>query len=501
MTVSIPIDPNFVGIVETDYSGIVLGVNPIFEKLSGFSFEELVGRKLGLLDASQGSQDIVSILKGHFEAGKSGWHGRLICNSKNNKNFQVEVTATPLRKQDEITSRIIWVVRDLKSFKEIENQLLQAQKMEAIGTLAGGIAHDFNNVLNIVSGFTSLALRNIKDEYSRRCLFNVLEASDRASDLVKQILSFTQRETHLFMPVSLRPLIKGILKLLRGVLSRDIEIEFLMQNGSFQILGNPTFIHQIFLNLSTNAAHAMSSGGLLKVEVDRVTLSAQQTEWDRLTQGNYIRIKVSDTGQGMAPEIAARVFEPFFTTKTGEEGTGLGLSVVSEIVKKHSGQIQVHSSLGNGTEFVLLLPELSSDAVESEQPAAYNIPEMATVLIVDDEKILVEVLSEGLMAYGFAVVAFTDSMEALNRFKSEPSTFDLILTDLMMPKLSGIELAVQAMEIRPEIPVILCTGFLEKEEETLALNLGIKKVIRKPVLIQTLVKEVSLLIWDKKIPK
>jgi len=493
MVYPVPVNQTYEGIVQTDYNGIVLGVNTVFELLCGYKKEELIGQKLAIFDApDKNDRSLISQMVEHFSRDEAGWHGRLFCHARDKNEFQVEVTATPLLMEENGPYCILWVIRDLKSFKDIENQLLQAQKMEAIGTLAGGIAHDFNNVLNIVSGFTGLALRSIQNDYARRCLFNVLEASDRASDLVKQLLSFTQRESQLFMPVSMRPLIKGILKLIRSALPDSIQINFLMDEGNFQVFGNPSLLHQFFLNLATNAMRAMSpQGGTFLVEVDLIEVIKNGNLSDKIAEGRYVHIQISDTGVGMDPEIADRAFEPFFTTHNETGGTGLGLSVVAEIVKKHSGYIEMNSEIGKGTIFQVYFPEFSV-GIEEEEPDIAASSEGANILLVDDERILVEVISEGLRAYGFNVTPFSDSEEALKAFSEDPEYYDLILTDFMMPKASGLELGSRVLEIRPDIPVVLCTGYLEKEEEDIAMEMGIKKVLRKPILIKTLVKEIKV---------
>jgi len=494
MVQTIPIESESVGVILTNRSGLVLGCNSMIEKLTGFCPAELKGKPLSLFGGTAAGiepQKLLDILQE-----RDDWNGRLICNTKSGKSIQVQMFVTVIQGDSAEQDRLAWSMRDLRNLKDIENQLIQAQKMEAIGTLTGGIAHDFNNVLNIVSGFTSLALRNVTDTYSRRCLFNVLEASDRASDLVKQILSFTQREAQAYMPVSLRPLLKGILKLLRSALPENIQIGLSMEEGPFQVLGNPTQIHQVFLNLATNASHAMRQGGQMKVSVKRVHLSSNTEIWPDLLAGHFIHITFSDSGHGMDETVARRVFEPFFTTKGQEEGTGLGLSVVSEIIKNHSGQIQVESTVGEGTTFTIMLPELKVEESESREELSYHAPETATILLVDDEKILLEVISEGLTASGFKVQAFSDSQEAFAAFAEDPNAYSVILSDLMMPGFSGIEFATRVFQVRKDMSFVLCTGYLDPRDEKLALQLGIRRVVRKPVMIQQLVRELTEVIWD-----
>ncbi|PIE02611.1 MAG: hypothetical protein CSA81_06395 [Acidobacteria bacterium] len=493
-------DNRHLAIFETDIHGTIGRVNRIFEKITGYSASDMVGREPGFLSISETTDHILKDLDIDLRDG-SGWHGHLICTTKSNEIFQVETTVVPLFNAANELTGLTWILRYLNDLIDIESQLIQAQRMEAVGALACGISHDFSNVLSIVSGFTSLALRSTEDDYTRRCLFNIMEASDRATDLVKQVLSFTNEESRSYVPISLRLMLKGLLKMIRSILPEAIDIQVEMGRDYFPVFGNPAQLHQVFINLTSNAAYAMrGKNGTLKIELDLADANevpeavSKQKQYDQ-----FIKISIKDTGDGIEPEHLNRIFDPFFTTKERGKASGLGLSAVADILKKHSGSIYVESELGKGSVFTVILPYFRAELAKTDSPNRLPVQKQEKpirVLFLDDEEILVEVISEGLRSYGFSVLSFTDSLEALVAFKQSPDEVDIVLTDLVMPKLSGIEFARQVMKIRPEIPVVLCTGFIEKEDREVAFSHGVKSVLMKPVLIEAIVKELSFQYWQ-----
>ena len=368
--------------------------------------------------------------------------------------------------------------------EKLEAQLRQIQKMEAIGTLAGGIAHDFNNILASIMGYTELALNHAhQDTPLFSNLDNVFKASMRAKKLVEQILTFSRQEEGELIPGKLKHIIKEVLSFLKATLPAEIIIQKNIRSESIALI-NPTQIHQILMNLCTNAAHAMRiSGGMLRVELTELELDEIYVDQQiSLPAGNYIKLVINDTGQGMTPEIKSRIFEPFFTTKKQGEGTGMGLSMVHGIVSSHNGKISVYSEPGVGTTFNVFFPTLEDDMLPSKNESKPIPTGEERILIVEDETIIMEMLKQTLKLLGYKVLARCDAREALELFKNAPNNFDLVITDLNMPYLHGDKLALQLKTIRADIPVILCTGFSNKfNSDNLGQN-GIDAFIMKPVI-------------------
>ncbi|HQI80908.1 MAG TPA: PAS domain S-box protein [Deltaproteobacteria bacterium] len=367
--------------------------------------------------------------------------------------------------------------------KRLQEQLAQAQKMEAMGTLAGGIAHDFNNILMAIIGYSQLALDDLsRPERAARELGEVLKAGERAKDLVSQILTFSRKDETAYAPVAIRTVVKESLKMMRSMIPSTIEIRQNLEDSGL-IMSNPTKVHQIVMNLCTNAAHAMEeAGGVLEVGLKRVDLDDDRARDLDLRPGPYLRLSVSDTGHGIPPEIAKRIFEPYFTTKVTGRGTGLGLSVVHGIVKSHQGAVVCRSTPGTGSTFEVYLPEIDSAQTQEESPGEPDRQGgTEEILFVDDEPVLAELMEKMLGNLGYRVVTRTGSVEALELFRGDPSRFDLVITDMTMPVMTGDKLAVKLMEIRPDIPVILCSGFSESISEEDARRLGIRQFVMKPL--------------------
>ncbi len=398
------------------------------------------------------------------------------------------VTIAPIIDKNGKVTGVVHTAKDITNQKKIECQLRQAQKMEAVGTLAGGIAHDFNNILTPLLGYSELALTDIPPgaEQAQADILEVLKAGERARELVKQILTFSQQHEQERQPLHMQYIVKEALKLLRASLPTTIEIKTAIDAECGLVLSDPTQIHQVLMNLCTNAYHAMrDQGGVLGVTLKPVEIKEEDTgRFVGLGPGRYLRMEVSDTGCGMAPELIEKIFEPYFTTKKKGEGTGLGLSVVHGIVISHGGHISVYSEPGQGTTFIIYFPQYEDAGTldEIDRQVAEEPPQgTERLLVVDDEETIVDVENRILTGLGYQVTGVTSSQEALQLFARQPDAFDLVITDMTMPKMTGLGLARQLLALRPDLPIILCTGFSETVNEQSAKAIGIREFIMKPI--------------------
>ncbi len=412
-----------------------------------------------------------------------------------------EIIATPIKDAEGNTTAALELVvpiterkRAQEEKEKLQTQLQQAQKMEAIGTLAGGIAHDFNNILGVIIGCSELAQLDIPEgAKTHRYLNQVLDAGDRATDLVQQILTFSRQKDTERRPVEVGIIFKEALNLLRSSLPSTIKIHQNIEARSGLVLADPTQMHQVLINLCTNAAHAMrEKGGILEITVTKMDFDSEgAAQHPDLRSGPYIRLGVSDTGHGMDREMVARIFDPYFTTKAPGEGTGLGLAVVHGIVRSYAGAISIQSELGRGTTFQVFFPRVEFPEGPAETDKIHALPTgNERVLLVDDEEVLVRIVKEMLEFLGYEVVDRTSSIEALKSFRASPERFDLVITDMTMPNMTGEELAQELIGIRPDIPIILCTGFSERITENKARDLGIRGFIMKPLVIHKLAEKI-----------
>jgi len=381
----------------------------------------------------------------------------------------------------------IIIYEDITERKQLEAHLQQSQKMEAIGTLAGGIAHDFNNILAAILGYGELLAFDMpKGTPAWQNLQAVLKSSHRAKDLVRQILAFSRQNELNLMPVQISSIVKEALQMLRASLPATIEIKRHLEVMDAIVNANPTQIHQVLMNLCTNAAHAMrEKGGLLGVSLCRVQLNHQKNaNHPDLASGVYLELSVSDTGYGIPAKQLNRIFDPYFTTKEAGDGTGLGLAVVRGIVRAHGGAVTVESTPQKGSIFRVFLPEMFqviTDKLETPQPLLTG---KETILFVDDEQALVTMTKQMLELLGYKAVTRTSSIEAFELFQHDPHRFDLVITDMTMPNMTGKQLAQKILEIRPDIPVILCTGYSEQITEQSARQLGIREYVMKPLVMR-----------------
>lgn len=377
--------------------------------------------------------------------------------------------------------------------KRLEAQLQQAHKMEAIGTLAGTIAHEFNNILWIIIGNTELALyqvRNLREP--RQTLEEVLKACMRAENVAEQILTYCRQTKVEKRPLQLDLVVEEALKLLQASLPSTIKIRQKIQCSSCMVIADPTQIHQVLIDLCANAAHAMrEKGGMLEVSLIDADLDADAAaEYPDLTPGPYVTLSVSDTGHGIDLEIIDRIFDPYFTTKGLAEGTGMGLAVAREIVKSHRGTIGVQSEPGKGTTFHVFIPRTEIEVTPKNKGTSPLRTGNERILFLDDEKAIVTMVKQTLESLGYEVVATTSSIDALEVFKAQPDKFDLVVTDQTMPTMTGGELSKELMRIRPDIPIILCTGYSEMIDEDKAKSMGIREFVMKPLLMRDLAETI-----------
>ena len=375
-------------------------------------------------------------------------------------------------------------IQDITERRRLEFQLRQAQKMEAIGTLAGGIAHDFNNILASMIGFTEMAAKERRQDVQRKYHDRVLQACTRAKNLINQILSFSREQEQELKPLDMKLVLKEDLSLLRATLPATIEIKHHIIRGETHVLADPTLIHQIIINLCTNAAHAMrEKGGTMDIRLSAVEIHSPEPGFPPdLHVGSYVVLSVSDTGHGIDPVIRDKIFDPFFTTKSSREGTGLGLSVVYGIVKRCGGAIDVHSEVGQGATFTTYLPRIHAESRDEETSLEeFDCKGHERILFVDDEESLVTLAQAFFESLGYQVTAAVSSREALRLFQEEPDRFDLVLTDMTMPEMTGAELARAFMELRPDLPVILCTGYNDSISMEEVSKLKIREFVLKPV--------------------
>jgi PAS domain S-box-containing protein len=481
----------------------ILSVNQFGAALLGYAVQELVGQSiLSVLDPEDHSVFLVEIEKS-FGAVNQISKKELRKVKKDGTSIWVKETCRtiigPNQQQmlllscEDITDR----KRAEEALEQSERQMRHTQKMQAIGTLAGGIAHDFNNILGAILGYSELALTQAKKEPKLTSyLEEVLTAGHRAKELVKQILAFSRRSDHEREAVDLNAMVQESLRMVRATLPTTVEIQSTGAMDSAVVFADSTQMHQVIMNLCGNAEQAMRErGGMLKIMVTSIEVAEDASqEFPELKPGTFVQLTIQDSGQGMSGEVVERIFEPFFTTKGLGEGTGLGLAVVHGIIVDHGGHIGVSSVVGKGTTFRILLPRLDV-ILPAKSPEGMDWPHgSGRVLFVDDEDVLARWGEQVLTHLGYTVVAKTNPHEAVEFFRSQPDTIDLVVTDQTMPTMSGEALAKALLEIREDIPIVLCTGFSHTMSEEKANQLGLKGFLMKPVNGAVLAKTLKQLL-------
>lgn len=474
-------------IIVTDQDGIIQYVNPGFEKVSGYSGEEVVGKKPSILKSGRQDDAFYEDLWKTIKAGKV-WTGHFVNRRQDGSLYEQDASISPIiNGAGEITNYVA-VKNDVTDKIRLENQLRQAQKMESLGTLAGGIAHDFNNILTIILGYADIAQSvHAEGSSSWNDLREIKNASNRARELVKQILTFSRFSEQERSLLKLKALVREDVKLLRATIPTSIEIRADIDADCGSVLADANQMHQVIMNLCSNAYQAMrSTGGELSISLAGVHLTEGRFIGDvAVPADDYVRLQVRDSGTGIDKAVLERVFEPYFTTREKGEGTGLGLAVVHGIVKAHHGYITVESEVGRGTCVNVYFPRFDGDDKDVAQVVGVSQAEVLPhgtehILLVDDEKSVVEVERRILTKLGYQITPMQSSREAFEFFSRDPARFDLMITDMSMPEMTGAELSTRILAIRPDLPIVLCTGFNEEIDEKRAKEMGIRKFILKP---------------------
>ena len=470
-------------------NGFFKYVNPKFADIFGYTVDEcLDGMHFRQIvhpdDLATIQEQVRKPENGEIESVQYTFRGV----KKNGEIIHVSIYGSSLNYQGR--AEAIGTILDITNKLLAEERIAQAQKIESIGNLAGGIAHDFNNILSSIIGFTEFALGEApKGSQLEDSLQEVYTAGIRAKDLVKQILAFARQSDEKLVPVQPSSIAKEVLKFVRSTIPTSIQIKQDIQSNAM-IMGNATQVHQVLMNLITNAAYAMEdSGGVLDLQLKEVHVETENAIIG-LKSGDYVEIKVSDTGVGIAPDIIGSIFEPYFTTKGPGEGSGLGLALVYGIVESYGGRIAVDSQLGTGTTFTIYLPVLKSRSAFRENSPGQLPFGTERILLVDDEAPIAKMGSRILESLGYQVTTRTSSVEALELFKAKSADFDLVVTDMTMPNMTGDRMAVELMKIRPDIPIILCTGYSKKISDESAAEIGIMALAYKPVVKADLAKTV-----------
>lgn len=471
-------------IVITDKQGSIQYVNPAFELITGYPRTEAIGQNPRILKSGEHDNAFYRAMWDELTGGNS-WSGRLINKKKDGTFYTEEATISPVHDAAGEIVNFVAVKRDISQEIALETQLRLVQKLEVVGTLASGIAHDFNNILAPIIGYTQLMQEEKgrpEQDYDR--LSVIMSSARRAKELVEQILNFSRQAEDNLQPLSLKNQVEETVMLLRT--STPATIDFSLDLQDLQVLASTSHVHQVVLNLYNNAAYAMrKTGGTLTIRLEQTELETGNLSL--LSPGSYALLSIHDSGPGIAPEVLPHIFEPYFTTKDVGEGSGIGLATVQRIVVSLGGNISAESAPNQGCTFFILLPITQSGKVAKKQITPIDLPEGDKhLLLVDDEEALVGISSEFLQDLGYRVTGFTSSKEALQEFAQRPDEYDLLITDLTMPELDGIELSQEINKIRPALPVILCTGQKPLLPKQNLDDFNLLKTLQKPDLFAEL---------------
>ena len=469
-------------IIIMDSDGTVQYVNPAICNILGYNSNEIIGTNI-FNTAKKLRPDLYNTVLTTINKGGQ-WTEILTHKKKDGGTCLNETTISPIFDSSGTLTNLLSIARDVTNEAGMEKRLRQAQKMESIGTLAGGIAHDFNNILAGIIGYTELSKDNIpKNSPVTDYLNNTLKLTSRAEDLVSQILTFSRKSVDKEKPIDIVPVLNEALKLLCSTLPRTIEIEKNIDDSSAVVLGDPSSIHQIVMNLMTNAAQSIKGDtGIIKISLTSERLDEKDLAGNmNADPGMFVKLTVQDNGSGIDPLNINHIFDPFFTTKEVGKGTGMGLSVVHGIITAHGGLINVNSVPNEGTTFNVFIPKTEMKATETVAFTTQAIPGTANILFVDDEELLRDIAQLALSSLGYNVTVSSSALESIKVIKEDSEQFDLVITDLSMPKMSGVDLSKKLLELRPEIPVILCSGNKGDLSDQSIKDAGIRATIMKPI--------------------
>ncbi len=481
-----------------DTNHIFTYVSPASNNILGYTPEEMMIKWTVLTTDNPINQKGFEITKKAIQTGQRQQPYLLELKKKDGTLVLLEIDESPVKNSEDEVIAISGAARDIterilaeRQIKELQKEIIQSRKMESIGTLSGGIAHDFNNILSIIIGNTELALEDVPEWNSAHAnLEEIKSAGLRAKNIVSQLLAFSRKTEQNLKPTAIGPVIKDALRFLRSSIPSSIDIHTDISDADEFVLADPVQINQVMMNLCINASQAMEqSGGILTVKLESVSLDEISAGPSRDTApGDYVKITVSDTGPGISPEIADRIFDPYYTTKDVGKGSGLGLTVVLGIVKNHNGSIFVEPTSGKGAVFSILLPKVTEQPEANTNPAMDLPTGTESVLFVDDEESIMNIGQRMLERLGYKVEATMSAADALKRFRLSPDKYDLVITDMTMPQMTGIALTEKLMRIRPEIPVIICTGYSALIDEEKAKTMGIAAYVMKPISTQKIAK-------------
>lgn len=478
---------------EVDENNIYIYSSPGVTSLLGYSPEEILGKSVFDLMSSPEKENVAN----EFFKSKNKYEPFTNLQNMNRHKdghlVTIESSGSPVFNSNGEFKGYRGIDRDISDRKKLEDELRQAHKMESIGIMAGGIAHDFNNILGIIVGNAELALDSLPDwNPSYNNLKEIKTASLRAKDIVRQLLSFSRKTEQIQKPLDIKEVIKESIKLIRSSIPSSIKIHEEIPEKNDIILADATQIHQILINLCTNASYTMlDDGGLLEIILRSKIINEKSEErYKGLSPGNYIELIVKDSGSGIDPKICDKIFDPYFTTKAVGKGTGMGLAVVHGIVKNHQGKIYVDSELGKGTTFRIVFPTITEQPQQTIETTnkKLNPSGNETILFVDDEEALVEMAKKILEKLGYSIQISTNPIKALAIFEADPTLFDLVISDMTMPQMSGVKLSEKLREIQADIPIIICTGHSSLIDEGKAKNIGISAYAMKPITMSEIAK-------------
>ncbi len=468
-------------IIITDPQGVIQYANPAFEALTGYAKEELLGQNPMFLQSATADDQSYRKVRRAVAHGET-WRGQLINRRKDGTEREVSAVISSVLDDSGAIVNYIAAQHDVTAQANLERRLRQAEKMEELGTFAGRIAHDFNNILALILGHSEMALRRMSDQDPVRGHVQRIDgAGRRASKLIKQMLTFSRHTELEHKPVAIHLVVREVLDLLRPSLPPTVQLRESVADCEL-IMGDATQMHQVVMNLCTNACHALGqTPGTLEVVLDEAEVGPGfHPEMARLGPGPHVRLYVRDTGSGIDSSVLPHIFDPFFTTKKPGEGTGLGLSTVQGIVTAHGGEITVRSEAGQGSVFEVYLPKLAGEAPALAPEQAPPVGGTERVLLVDDSEEIAEIAGMTLEQLGYSVTIFNGSVEALERFRQAPQDYDLVITDQVMPKMTGTDLAKELLALRPGLPIILISGFGRGLTPEQARAHGISEYLMKP---------------------